>query len=388
MMNVVFISIIAVIAAGGCEENVLLYPDSIVGNVGSSSYPLTNLLDGNFASIWIGNSNGEYVYYDYSSKVIVKEVFVQRYHNYANRFDVYDGSTTSRTYFESSTEYHDTATFPMHNVQTDQLRFYITWHDNTHYYFSRIEPYGCYNTSSPTTVPTSAPTKLPTVLPTVSPTLPPVTTYPTKTPSVFPTTSPTESPSADNPSTYPSISPTRSPTELPSQTEPPSVSPSWSPTQPPSQTEPPSPIPSRSPSFSPTVVYIDRGGYHITVGQVEFLIIVVVALCGVILFLFRRYKIVSQVVDNFQSAPESEMQIVQTHDIEEAIKKIISKNGMNRKAEMDRTSNYEGENSNAVYYNRTNQEVDEEKNERIQSQLMCDQTVDFRFGLDKVNSDI
>lgn len=82
------------------------------------------------------------------------------------------------------------------------------------------------------------------------------------------------------------------------------------------------------------------------------------------------------------------MQIVQSHDIEEAIKKIISKNGMNRKAEMDKTSSNEGENSNTVYYNRTNHKVDEEKNERIQSQLMCDQTVDFRFGLDKVNSDV
>jgi len=97
---------------------------------------------------------------------------------------------------------------------------------------------------------------------------------------------------------------------------------------------------------------------------------------------------VLQVVDNFQNAHESEMQIVQSHDIEEAIKKIIGKNGINRKADMNKTNNNEGENSNTVYYKRTNHKVGEEKNERIQSQLPSDQTPDFRFGLDKVNSEL
>jgi len=294
----------------------------------------------------------------------VKEVFAQRYYNYANYFTVYDGLRTSLTYFENSNDYYSAITFPMHNVQTDFLRFYFTWH-NSYYRFSRVEVYGCYNTSTPTTVPTSAPTELPTVLPTISPselptvlptispTLPPVTTYPTKTPSVFPTTAPTESPSADNPSTYPSISPT------------------WSPTTPPSGTEPPSPLPSSSPSSSPTVIYIDRG-FHISVGQIEFLIIVIVALCGVIFFLFRRYKKVSQVANNFGNVHESEMQIVQSRDIEEAGTEIVSKSGFNRKTVIDKTLHNEGEG--------------EEKKER--SLVMPQQTADFRFGLDKVVSDL
>lgn len=292
---------------------------------------------------------------------------------------IWDGSKTSRTYFEyTSSEQYDTRTFPMHNVQTDGLRFHIYWHASNKYYFARIEPYGCYNTSTPTTVPTpaptklpttSTPTKLPTILPTISPTLPPVTTYPTKTPSVLPTTAPTESPSVDNPSTYPSISPT------------------WSPTEAPSNSEAPSPIPSRSPSSSPTVVYIDRG-FHVTVGRVELLIIVIVSLCGVIFFLFRRYKKVSEIVNNFKNVPESEMQIVNnfenvheskmqivpSHDIEEAGMKITNKNWVSRKADMEKTHYNEGEG--------------QEKKERIQAQVMPEQTAEFRFGLDKVTSNI
>jgi len=50
MMNMIYFGIIAISAAGGCEENILLIPDSMTGDVSSSYYPLENLLDGNYGT--------------------------------------------------------------------------------------------------------------------------------------------------------------------------------------------------------------------------------------------------------------------------------------------------------------------------------------------------
>lgn len=81
-----------------------------------------------------------------------------------------------------------------------------------------------------------------------------------------------------------------------------------------------------------------------------------------------------QVVKRFQNVHESQMQIVPSHDIEEAGMKIISKNGFSRKDDMDKTHYTEGEG--------------EEKKETIQAQVMPEQTAEFRFGLDKVTSEL
>jgi len=391
MMNIAYFSMIAIFAAGGCEEEVLLIPERMAGDVYSSSYPLSKLLDGSYSSYWMGNSYKESVFYYYSSRVTVKKVFVQRNYNYASQVSVIDDQgRDQRKYFGTSTEYYDTVTFPM-NIQTVSIRF--TFYFSPYPRIARAEVWGCYNTSTPTTVPTSGPTDLPTIFPTLSPTLPPTTTHPTEAPSLFPTTAPTGSPSAENPSTYPSTAPTLSPATYPS-TAPtwspstyPSTAPTWSPTQSPSRTEPPSPIPSISPSSSPTLVYIDRG-FHVTVGQVELLIIVVIFLCGVIFFVFRRYKNVLQVIDHSQKVEEGEMQIVKSHDIQEAVTRMMAKNGFNPRGDMNNTICKEGENYDTQTCKRVNYSAGEEKNERIESQVVSDQTVDFRFALDKVNSEL
>jgi len=371
-----------IIAAAGCEEEILLIPESMTGDVYSSSstYDLKNLLDGSYSTYWRGDSSGENVYYNFSSEVTVTKIFVQRYKKHANYFDIdartgqlchmYFGSTSS------SLSEHGIS-IPFHNVRTDMIKFYF--YRSPEPYISRADVYGCYNAPTPTTVPTSAPTELPTVVPTISPTLLPTTTD-TISPSIFPSTAPTG---------RPSIFPTTAPTEFPSakkQSTDPSTAPTLSPTEPPSHTAQPSPIPSISPSSSPTIVYADRS-FHFTLGEVEFLVFVVVLLCGVTFFLFRRYKKVEQVAENSHKGQEREMQIVQTNDIEEQITRIVAKNLMNRKVNMGKTMYSEGENCSAEY-GKSNQKVGEEKNMTVESHEVSDETVNFRFALDKVHSQL
>jgi len=386
MMNIIYVCVIAIFAAYGCEEDVLLIPDRVTSSSNSNPTSLRNLYSQNFNS-WQG-VNGESVYYYYSSNVFMKEIFVQRYLDRAARVRIY--SPNYDVYFEGN-EYYSSATIPI-NVRAKSIRFRVYYNSaaTTGYVeMARIEVYGCYNTSSPTIVPTSGPTEFPTVFPTISPTPPPITTYPTETPSIIPTTIPTGLPSTTIPTGIPSISPTTAPTQSPSAELPstyPSTAPTWSPTVSPSHTDPPSPIPSFSPSTSPTVVYVDRG-FQITVGQIEFFIIIVVLLCGVIFFGYRRHKKVLKAI-NHQKLHASEMQIVHCRDIEEANTGIVTTKEFNRKGDMEKTIYNEGESSNAGTGKTSNHRVGEEIKERVQSHMLSDQTGEFRFGLDKVNSEL
>lgn len=379
MSAVIYFWMVLIIGAGGCEDEILLIPESMTES-SSSTYQLSNLLDGSYSTFWRGNSAGVYVYYSFSNEVTVKKIFVQRYDSYVSNFHVYDGRTiVSLANFGPSTESYQSMTVPLSNVRTDTIRFHFYYSPIP--YISRAEVYGCYNTSSPTTVPTSAPTELPTVIPSMAPTLPPSTIDQTISPSIFPSIAPTGSPS---------IFPTVAPTELPSvtkQSSDPSTAPSSSPTEPPSYSGQPSPIPSISPSPSPTVVYVDRS-FHFTLGEIEFLVIVVVFLCGVIFFVVRRYRKVLQVAENSHRAQEREMSIVKTDDIEEQIMRMVAKNLMTQKVHMGKSRYIEGENCTNEYGKLSDENIGEEKNERAESQAVSHQTVDFRFALDKVNSDL
>jgi len=381
----IYLSIIAIIAADGCDDDILLIPESMTGDVYSASYPLSRLLDGNYGSYWYGNSASEYVYYYFPSEVVVKEVFVQRYGLYAQYMCIYGPHTTYCSYFETNTEYYSIITFPMNNVQTNYLKFNIVYSGFPR--LSRLEVYGCYNTSTPTTVPTSVPTELPTLFPTISPTLPPVTTDPTKTPSTLPTISPTLPPVTTDPTKTPSTLPTTAPTKSPS------TLPTTAPTKSPSGDSPspqPSTAPSSSPTESPTVVYIDHG-LQITLGEIELLVIVflcvLVFLCGVIFIVVRRYRVV-QAVQNSHKAQESEMYIVRTQDIEEESTRIATKNLFNRKVDMSKTVYNEGENKNTEYGKVSNDKLGEEKNERTESHVVSDQREDLFFALDQVKSEL
>jgi len=112
-----------------------------------------------------------------------------------------------------------------------------------------------------------------------------------------------------------------------------------------------------------------------------------VFLCGVIFFVYRRYRKVVQVAEKSQK-PESEMYRVITKDIEEQIQSIVAGNFMNSKVDISKTMYNEGENCNPEYGKLSNHKVGEEKNERTESQLVSDQTVDFRLALNKVSSDL
>jgi len=417
-MNIIYLGFIAFFAAGGCEEDILLIPDrvGVDGNSYSAVRSFSNLWDKSYASYWSAKPSSGWVtiYFRFSTKVTLKEVFLQRYYNYASQVyvDAHSDAPGWSQHAHFPSALYSTLTFPGDSIQTTYIKIRI--YHSSRIRMSSVYVHGCYNTTTPTTVPTSGPTELPTVFPTLSPTLPPVTTYPTKTPSIAPTTAPTgspsyfpsvaptRSPSVDTPSTYPSAAPTWSPTKSPSHTEPPSPFPSKSPSLSPSPkspssppspipskspSSPPSPIPSKSPSSSPTVVYTDRS-FHVTIGQMEFLVIVVVFLCGVIILLFRRYNKVLRDTDTSQKAQESQLQIVQSCDIEDAITRIVAKNGVNRKADLDKTTYNEGENSYPENFKRSDHRDGEEKNRRFESQVPSDHTGDFRFALDKVNSEI
>lgn len=379
MSAVIYLLMVLIIGASGCEDEILLIPESVTDSSSSTSH-VSNLLDGSHATYWQGNSAGVNVYYYFSSEVIVKKIFVQRYNNYGTYFLVNDDKrTVTFVYFGPSTEYYQGITVPLRNIRTDTVMF--NFYHSSKPRISRAEVYGCYNTSIPTTVPTSAPTELPTVIPSISPTLPPSTNEQTTPPSIFPSTAPTRSPS---------IFPTASPTESPSVTKPssyPSTVPSSAPTELPSHSGQPSQIPSISPSSSPTVVYADRS-FHFTLGEIEFLVIVVVFLCGVIFFVVQRYRKVLQVAENSHRAQEREMHVVKTNDIEEQIVRMVAKNLMTRKVDMVKSMYIEGENCTNEYGKLSDENVGEEKNERAESQVVSDQTVDFRFALDKVNSEL
>jgi len=116
--------------------------------------------------------------------------------------------------------------------------------------------------------------------------------------------------------------------------------------------------------------------------------IIVVILCAVLFFGYLRHKKVLKANDNLQNTQESEMQIVYSHDIEEAIKRIVTKKDFNRNSDMDQTIHNEGENCKTNISKSSYHRVEEEKNGRIQSQVPGNQTTDFRFGLDKVNSEL
>jgi hypothetical protein len=379
MSAVIYFWMVLIIGAGGCEDEILLIPERVTESSSSTSQ-LSNLLDGSYSTYWVGNSAGVNVYYYFSSEVVVKKIFVQRHYNNAAYFFVNDGKrTVAYVYFGPSTEYYQGITVPLSNVRTDTVMFYF-WHSSKPF-ISRAEVYGCYNTSTPTTVPTSAPTELPTVIPTISPTLLPSTNEQTMPPSIFPSTAPTGSPS---------IFPTTAPTESPSVTKQssyPSTVPSSSPTELPSHSGQPSQTPSISPSSSPTVIYVDRS-FHFTFGEIEFLVIVVVFLCGVIFFIVRRYRKVLQVAENSHRAQEREMHVVKNNDIEEQIMRMVAKNLMTQKVDMGRSMYIEGENCTNEYGKLSDENVGEEKNERAESRVVSDQTVDFRFALDKVNSEL
>jgi len=88
----IYLCITSLIAVLGCEE-VLLIPEFITSDDYSSSYPTDWLLDGSTSTYWIGETYSEYVYYEFQSPVIVKEVLIQKYSDgYLSWFNVYAGT--------------------------------------------------------------------------------------------------------------------------------------------------------------------------------------------------------------------------------------------------------------------------------------------------------
>jgi len=343
--------IYAIIAVNGCDDDTLLEAERMIGD---RTERLQYLLDGSHNSYWYADNNGgENVYLYYPSEVEVKWIFVQRYHNYATHFSVYDRSRTiAHQYFGDSSENYDSVTIRFNDLYTDYLRFYF-WYSST-VYISRLEVHGCYNTSTPTTSPTTGePTHVPTLFPTVSPTLAPLTTIPTELPTALPTTAPTVSPTITEPSLYPSTVPSRSPTELPSiETFIPSTSPTLSPTTMISTNQPsvapsssptleptaaflsafPSIFPTISPTEPPTVLYAAAEGFQITVGAIELLWIVVVCLCAVLVFVFLRYRKAMLVSESLRiegdNGKQSEYQCYDAEDYMMRIRETGNKRGV------------------------------------------------------------
>jgi len=331
-MVMFYLSLFAAVIASKCENDYLLTPSSYQGDVYSSSttYQVSNVLDGKYNTYWMSNSAYEYLYFWFPEEATVEWIYIQRYYDDATWVEVFDGTTQFEdTYFGDSSELYSSMTLKYDNVYTDYFRFRFYYSGASYVRISRIDVYGCYNTSAPTAYPTTVePTAVPSLFPTISPTLPPVTNLPSKTPSTSPSSAPSVSPSVANPIPYPSAAPTVSPTEAPSiktvspsksptasptsvMTYMPSVVPSPSPSVYPTTVVPtlwPSTVPSFSPTETPTSVQADSG-FEVKIGVVEFFLILIVLLCGVVLFLLLRYRKVLQV--NRTMHPQQENKRIQ-----------------------------------------------------------------------------
>jgi len=383
-MVLFYLSLVAVGVIADCQDEILLVPDRMFADVGR---PIANLADGRWDTYWRGdNTGGEYIYFYFSSEVEVKWIFIQRYYIYVDYVNVWDGATTfAYSYFGGTDEQYSSVTWRFNNVFTDMLRFYA-YEGDTVPHISRLEVYGCYNTSTPTMSPTTSwPTDVPTSFPTVSPTLSPVTSFPSKIPSLSPTTAPTVSPSTVYPSHYPSTAPTRSPTVSPSgstdipshaptnspttvlPTNHPSTVPSQSPTLDPSHktvipskspttspttmlpmfkpTTAPSPSPTvepttlassqrpsvsptASPTEPPTAVYVDDG-FQITLGEIEMFLAAILCLCGVLMFVAFRYVRLMKMTENISNLEDGPIQIYNTDQTAEEKQKIEFDNDPN-----------------------------------------------------------
>jgi len=309
------VSVIAMIVASGCQNEILLVPEEVVSD-DQSPFTYTNFLDGRYWSYWRGLENYEIVDFYFSSTVDVKEILVQRYGLHLNRVSVWSqvlsthwGLIMVEQYLPAELGSYFILTARV-NFETTALRFLFRSDDLL--LLSRVEVYGCYVTSNPTNLPTTeGPTVLPSSFPTTSPTLPPTTTLPTEAPSimpstsptlpptitlasqdpsVMPTTSPTLTPTTANPTRYPSTFPTSSPTGQPSSiiiTATPSSSPTTLPTTV-SPTKPPSVGPTVSPTVGPTLLAAED--FRLVLRTNELLIVAIIIFCAVLLMLMRRNR--------------------------------------------------------------------------------------------------
>jgi len=421
MIALFYLIIVEIIAVNGCNDDTLLMPDKMIGDV--NGYELSRMLDGMYNTYWRANNNGgENVYFYFPAEVEVKWIFVQRYGNNAQYVYVYDSTRQIAThYFGDSTEYYDTITMRFDDVYTDELRFYF--YDSGTVYISRLEVHGCYNTSEPTPSPTTAvPSWMPTSFPTVSPTLAPLTATPSEMPTTRPTTAPSVSPSIANPSPYPSTAPSLSPTKLPSvETVIPSLSPTSSPTilistthpsEAPSSSPtfeptigilPPSPSisPTQSPTVPPTVVYATNGGFQITLGAIELFSIVIFCLCGVLLVIFLRYRkaiLANEVLNNVADEANHTYPCYSVNDYMMITGKAHNKGGVtvmqtgngcnaqDRVMQINKTRHIVGEDSRQD--GNDHHVVTKTRNTRGgDGQKSKDHHIDIRRTLDKVSSD-
>jgi len=300
----------AAMVAAKCENDYLLTPSDIQGSLYSfdTEDQFTNVLDGDWESWWRSSDANAWLHFNFSEEVTVEWIYIQRWADDATWVEINDGNTTlEKAYFGDTSEWHSSITLRYDDVYTDNLNFHFdcTWATAKQYYvaISRLEVYGCYNTSAPTAYPTEDPTEVPSIFPTVPPTLPPVTTLfsPSSAPSVSPTVvNPLPYPSAApsvSPTKSPSIktvAPTKSPTPSPTVTHMPSVVPSSSPSLYPTTTLWPSTLPSFSPTETPTETPISfvhaDSGFEVKIRVMEFFMILILLLCGVVIFLLLRIR--------------------------------------------------------------------------------------------------
>jgi len=394
--------IIAIIAVIGCDDDILLTPDKMIGD---NTNLLKNLIDGSWSSYWYAdNAGGENVYFYFESEVQVKWILVQRYYASATYFNVYDagGATIAREYFGDNTERWDTATVRFNDEYTDMLLFYFYYSSNVH--ITRVEVYGCYNTSTPTLSPTTpVPTDVPTLFPTLSPTLAPLTTIPSEIPTALPTTAPSVSPSIANPSPYPSTTPSSSPTQLPSvqsvipspsptlsptimiSTNHPSVGPSPSPTLEPTfagQSTFPSISPTSSPTEPPTVVAAASGGFQIILGAIELFLIAIFCMCAILLFVLLRYRKAAKVNEVLNSAA-AKANHIENHSYNLGDYMNQTRTLHNGGAKVKQTCTARNDVDDRVMpENKTRNTVGEDGRQEAK-----DHHLDIRFALDKVPSD-
>lgn len=380
MIAVICIGLTAILAADGCEVDVLIVPERIVANDNSRSHPPSYLIDKSVGSYWKGSEHTETVQFYLSGEVLVKEVVLIRHSIQAS---------TVKVWWHGIWKFGDNSiTVPYYYKKYSWLRFDFYYSGGAA--ISQIDVYGCYVTTTPTASPTTEElTRSPTSFPTTSPTVPPtlfLTTSPTEPPTIIPTISPTVPPISAHPTITPSTFPSSAPTARPSVATPssyPSTLPSSSPT------EPPSPVPSTSPSFSPTAVETERG-LRITLGESELLVIVIIIFVfGVLFCAVLHCRKVRNSTNDLHKEEDFEMHVTHTVDIDEVNTIMATKDvAFDAKIDTEMTTYKEGENADTESVKLHNYKGDEQNNGRTGSPTVAEGIVNFSIGLDQVISDL
>jgi len=79
-MVLFYFSLLAAMAAASCENDYLLTPNDIQGDVfdSATTHQVTNVLDGKWDTFWRSDDRGDYLYFTFPEEATVEWIYLQR----------------------------------------------------------------------------------------------------------------------------------------------------------------------------------------------------------------------------------------------------------------------------------------------------------------------